>query len=222
MKRRTAIIFGGTGLVGKEVINELNNTDSYETIKVFTRNKSLSPEGSKIKEFMIDFDHFETFSDSISGDDLFICIGTTIKKAGSVKRMEEIDRDLPLNLAKMARKSGIRRLAVISSIGANPNSSNYYLRIKGEMEEGLMNMDFGTIAIVRPSLLLGNRKDKRFGEATGKFIIKIFGVFLFGKFRKYRVIEGKNVARAMVKILLELEGKGIFESDTLQKLADRK
>jgi uncharacterized protein YbjT (DUF2867 family) len=222
MKSRTAIIFGGTGLVGKEVINELNNTDSYETIKVFTRNKSLYPAGSKIKEFVVDFDHPETFSDSISGDDLFICIGTTIKKAGSVKRMEEIDRDLPLYFAKIARKSGVQRLAVISSVGANPNSSNYYLRIKGEMEEGLMNMDFGTIAIVRPSLLLGDRKDRRFGETTGKFIIKVFGVFLFGKYRKYRAIEGNNVARAMVKIVLELEGKKIFESDTLQKVAGRK
>ena len=222
MAGRTAIVFGGTGLVGRSVIDELIKNENYGLIRVLTRSKVNYPGQLKIMNFIVDFGHPESFSEQIRGDDLFICLGTTIRKAGSVRKMEEIDRDLPVTLAKSAKGNNVKRIAVVSSIGADPGSSNYYLRIKGEMEQQILGLDFETVAVVRPSLLLGERKEKRFGESAGKVFMKIFGTLLFGKFRKYRAIEAGHVACAMIRILQEETGKKIFESDHLQKIAGHK
>jgi uncharacterized protein YbjT (DUF2867 family) len=155
------------------------------------------------------------------GDDLFICLGTTIKKAGSVKKMEEIDCDLPVKIAELASTNNVKRIAVVSSLGASASSKNYYLRIKGKMEEGIMKLNFENIAIVRPSMLLGERKEKRTGETVGKIVMKTFKPLLTGKLRKYRAIHGKDVARAMITILQNDPGKNIYESDEIQKIADQ-
>ena len=187
MAGRTAIVFGGTGLVGRSVIDELIKNENYGLIRVLTRSKVNYPGQLKIMNFIVDFGHPESFSEQIRGDDLFICLGTTIRKAGSVRKMEEIDRDLPVTLAKSAKSNNVKR-----------------------------------IAVVRPSLLLGERKEKRFGESAGKVFMKIFGTLLFGKFRKYRAIEAGHVACAMIRILQEETGKKIFESDHLQKIAGHK
>ena len=219
MEKRTAIVFGGTGLVGRALIDELHQSDTYGQVKVFIRQEAGFPKDSKIRELVVDFEHPESFKGNITGDDLFICLGTTIKKAGSVRRMEEIDRDLPVILAGSARGNGVKRIAVVSSIGADKNSSNYYLRIKGEMEQGIMDLDFETAAIVRPSILLGARKERRIGEQAGKAAMKLLGFLLAGKYRKYRGIEGKDVAKAMVSILEKAQGREIYESDKLQKIA---
>jgi len=219
MEKRKAIVFGGTGLVGRALIDELHKSDNYDEVKVFIRSKAGFPGVSKIQELVVDFDHPESFAGNITGDDLFISLGTTIKKAGSVTKMEQIDRDLPVSLARSARNNGVKRIAVVSSIGADKNSSNYYLRIKGEMEQRIMDLDFETIAIVRPSLLLGARKERRIGEQAGKAAMKILGLFLVGKFRKYRGIEGRDVAKAMLSILQNSQGREIYESDKLQKVA---
>jgi len=222
MAGRTAIVFGGTGLVGRSVIDELIKDDNYGMIKAFTRNKINYSGESKIMNLVVDFERPEGFSDQIKGDDLYICIGTTIKKAGSVKKMEETDRDLPVTLARSAGKNNVKRVAVVSSIGADPGSKNYYLRIKGEMEQRILDLGFETVAVVRPSLLLGERKEKRFGESAGKIFMKVFDVFLFGKFRKYRAIKGRDVASAMIRILQAEKGNKVFESDQLQLIADQK
>jgi len=221
MENRTAIIFGGTGLVGRSLIEELLKSDNYKEIRVFLRSSVILPETSGIRVYKIDFDHPENFNEHITGDDLFICLGTTIKKAGSIGRMEQIDRDLPVILAKTARKNGVKRIAVVSSIRANKDSANYYLRIKGEMEQKIMDLDFETIAIVRPSLLLGDRNEKRRGENAGKYLMKLIGIFLIGRFRKYRGIKASDVAGAMIYILANHTGKEVFESDRLQMIADR-
>ena len=162
----------------------------------------------------------------ISGDDLFICLGTTIKKAGSVSAMEEIDRDLPINIASIASGNSVEKIAVVSSVGANPDSSNYYLRIKGEMESGLMKLKFRTLIILRPSMLLGERNERRTGEEIGKTVMKILGIFLIGRLSKYKGIEAKKVAIAMVRAINEKTGTEIlnkkkkkYESDALKKIA---
>jgi uncharacterized protein YbjT (DUF2867 family) len=222
MKQRTAVIFGGTGLIGKALAEELCTSDRYEKIMVFTRKDAGFTGVAKIKNIIVDFDHSESFSGQIKGDDLYICLGTTIKKAGSVQKMEEIDRNLPVKLAKIANENGVKRLAIVSSIGADVSASNYYLRIKGEMEHNILEINFETIAIVRPSLLLGERDERRFGESVSKIIMKVFGLILFGSLKKYRAIKGRDVAKAMIRILFEEKGKRIFESDQIQKIADKK
>lgn len=218
MLNRTAIVFGATGLVGKALVEELCNSDRYFMIKVFSRAITGFAGRDKIKEFIIDFSNLKDYSEMITGDDLFICLGTTIKKAGSVSRMEEIDRDLPMDIASYALKNSVEKLAVISSIGADPDSSNYYLRIKGEMERGLKQLKFKTLIILRPSLLLGVREERRSGEEMGKIVMKIIGVLLTGKLSKYRGIEGAKVAKAMVKAINEKSGTEILESDTIRKI----
>ena len=219
MNKRTAIIFGSTGLIGNLLLEELIKSEEYQKIKIFIR-QPIEISHAKIEEFVIDFSKPETFLHEIQGDDLFICLGTTIKKAGSVKKMEEIDRDLPLMLASAASSNGVLRIAVVSSIGANQGSSNYYLRIKGEMEQEILKLKFENIAIVRPSMLLGERKEKRAGELVGKVVMKTLHPLLIGKMKKYRGIHGRDVARAMIYILKREQNKNIYMSDELQSIAN--
>jgi uncharacterized protein YbjT (DUF2867 family) len=217
MNKRTALVFGSTGLVGNLLLEELVDSERYSAIKIFVRQSTgISVPG--VEEIIADFSDSENLAPKITGDDLFICLGTTIKKAGSVENMEKIDRDLPVKIAQMARSNGLKNVAAVSSIGASADSKNYYLRIKGEMEEGIMMQDFENIAIVRPSMLLGERKERRTGELVGKVVMKAFKPVLTGKLRKYRAIHGKDVARAMIIILEQKPGKKTYESDELQDI----
>lgn len=219
MNMRTAIIFGSTGLIGNLLLDELIQSKEYHRIKIFIR-QQIEITHPKVEEFIIDFSKPESFLSKIQGDDLFICLGTTIKKAGSIKKMEEIDRDLPVLIASTASSNGVSRIAVVSSVGANPGASNYYLRIKGEMEAEILKLKFENIAIVRPSMLLGDRREKRTGELAGKVIIKTLHPLLVGKMKKYRGIHAANVAKAMVSILGKDQIKNIYLSDELQSIAD--
>ncbi len=221
MNKRIALIFGSSGLVGNLLLEELIHSEDYSMIKIFVRQRTDFSH-PKVKEIFIDFSYPDIFSAHITGNDLFICLGSTIKKAGSVINLEKIDRDLPIQIASIANANGVQKIAVISSIGADPGSGNYYLRIKGEMENGIKKLDFKQIVIVRPSILLGERKEKRNGEAVGKVVMKTVNPLLKGKLRKYRAIHGRDVARAMILALQKDTSVSIYESDELQKLADRK
>ncbi len=217
MEHKSALIFGSTGLVGSYLVEELLKDPVYSTIKLFVR-KRIGYNNSRIEEFIIDFQNLDKHKELIQGSDVYICLGTTIKKAGSVENMDRVDHLLPMSIAKIALSNGSKKLAVVSSIGASKNSRNYYLSIKGKMEEDILSLDYQAIAILRPSLLVGNRKEKRVSETISKYMMKAIGPLFFGKMRKYRAIQGKTVARAMIKILNEKSGKAIFESDMVQEL----
>ncbi|MBA4322342.1 MAG: hypothetical protein C0408_05930 [Odoribacter sp.] len=219
MKNKTALVFGATGLIGNLLLGELINSNEYQEIKIFVR-QSTGIIHAKVREFIFDLTNPDSFSDRITGDDIFICLGTTIKKAGSIKKMEEIDRDMPVKIASFAFANKVRRIAVVSSLGANPASSNYYLRIKGEMEREILKIEFENRAIVRPSMLLGERKERRAAETAGKVVMKVVNPLLLGKMKKYRGIHGKDVAKAMISILQTGQSKNIYESDELQRIAD--
>jgi uncharacterized protein YbjT (DUF2867 family) len=165
---------------------------------------------------VIDFDQLEKYAHLIAGDDLFICLGTTIRKAGSVKRMEQIDRDLPVQIARIAFQNGVTRCAVVSSIGAGASSRNYYQRIKGEMENGIREIPFDRTIIARPSILFGRRHEFRFGELIGRLFMRAFGWVLFGPMKKYRGIHADRVAKAMINLLRAADEQVIYESDELQ------
>jgi len=219
MEGKTALVFGATGLVGQSVVEQLNDLPSYSRIRIFARRRTGLSERPKVEEIITDFSDPETIRSFVSGDEVFICLGTTIKKAGTVKKMEEIDRDLPVKIASMASENAVRALAVVSSIGASERSSNYYLRIKGEMEKGILGLNFKTIIIGRPSLLLGERAEKRAGESFSKFVMTAFGKLLAGRLARYRAINGSDVAKALIRALNSLDGVNILESDKLQKIA---
>jgi len=215
---KTAIVFGATGLVGKELIYQLIKDIRYKAIKVFTR-CDLHIEHIKVIEKIVDVEKVEDYSELIMGDDLFICLGTTMRKAGSVKRMEEIDRFLPLKIARQALVNGVKNVAVVSSIGADPGARNYYYRIKGNMEKDLLKIEFARLVILRPSILLGKRDEMRLLESIGKGLIKGFGFLLTGKKRKYRGIYAENVAYALVREINNVNGKEVYESDEIAELA---
>lgn len=217
MDGKTAIVFGATGLVGNLLLEELEACNAYSTIRIFVR----QPTGITIpgmEEIVTDFTDPKNLSGQLWGDDLFICLGTTIRKAGSVANMEKIDRDLPVTVASIAHDNGAKRIAVVSSIGANPSSRNYYLRIKGEMEEGIKKIGFSTTVIVRPSMLLGDRKELRAGEMAGKVFMKAVRPLLTGKMKKYRAIHGRDVAKGMIALIQSESGIHISESDDLERI----
>jgi len=217
MGNRIAIVFGATGLVGNLLIEELEKTGNYSSIKILVRQPAeISSPG--IEEIITDFSNIQKMAAVIEGDDLFICLGTTIKKAGSIENMEKVDRDLPIEIALLARRNDVKRISVVSSLGADTNSKNYYLRIKGEMEEGILKAGFEKAVIVRPSMLMGERKEKRPGEMAGKVVMTVIKPVLSGKLLKFRAIHGRDVARAMIILLDRESGKNIFESDELQKI----
>jgi uncharacterized protein YbjT (DUF2867 family) len=221
MEKRTALVFGATGLVGNLLLEELVNNGHYGLIRIFVR-QNTGIFNQDMEQVVTDFTDSAILRETIKGDDLFICLGTTIKKAGSIEKMEKIDRDLPVMIAEIAHVNGVSRIAVVSSIGADSKSKNYYLRIKGEMEEGILNVSFARTVIVRPSMLLGERKEKRPGELAGKVVMKVFNPLLAGKLLKFRAVHGRDVARAMI-ILLDMQSdRKIFESDDIQRITSGK
>jgi len=218
MENRTAIVFGATGLVGSYLVEELIINMRYTAVKVFTR-RPLNIEHIKIIEKVVDVENVQSYGDLIKGDDLFICLGTTIRKAGSVKRVEELDRIMPLNIASRALDNGVKRIALVSSLGANPSSKSFYPRIKGLVEKDILGLDFKRKVIVRPSLLLGKRGEFRFMELLGKGFMKSLSFIFRGKLAIYKAVHGRVVAQAMITLLGIDENRTIYLSDELPALA---
>ena len=216
MKGKTAVVFGATGLVGGELVKELESDKRYSVVKILVR-RDAEFDGDKVEVMRVNLEDVNSYASEIRGDELFISLGTTIKKAGSVGAMEFADRDLPSEIAVAAVKNGIKAVAVVSSIGADPGSRNYYLRIKGEMEERIAGAGFDRTVIVRPSILFGKRNEYRFGEEVGKVIMKMFSFLLVGRLRKYRGIEARDVARAMIRLINDRSdtARVYYESDSL-------
>jgi uncharacterized protein YbjT (DUF2867 family) len=220
MENRTAIVFGGTGLVGRYLVEELIRSMRYSTIKVFTR-RPLEIEHIKVIEKIVDIENVELYKTDIRGDDLFISLGTTMRRAKSIKRYEELDRIMPANIAKAALKNGVQRVAVVSSLGANSKSRNYYARIKGEMENEILKLGFGREVIVRPSMLLGERREFRIAEFLAKPLIQLFGIIMVGKLKIYKGVHGRVVARAMIYLLGIMEDRKIYLTDELPGFSDQ-
>ncbi len=219
-KDKTALVFGATGLVGSELTNLLLTNDHYDCVKIFVRQKSES-QHSKLIQIVTNLDNPAEISEEIKGDDLYCCLGTTRKKAGSKEAFEWVDLDLPLKIASIAEKNGVRKFLVVSSIGSKPESRNFYLRTKGKMEQGILAMNFNTICIVRPSILLGQRKESRPAEEFGRIMIRIFTFMLFGPLKKYKGIQAETVARAMIRLANTVNTRVILESHKLQDTGEQ-
>lgn len=221
MEQRTAIILGATGLVGECLTRELADSNAYHTIHLLVRRPSGITH-PRIKEHIVDFEKLDEYRPLFSGADVYCCIGTTMKQAGSKEAFRKVDYDIPVNAAKAANHEAGNFL-LISSIGARTRTSNFYLRTKGETEQAILKMNIPGIHILRPSMLLGNRREKRTGEKIGMALLAVFQPLLIGGWRKYRGIEATAVARAMINLALENKpGKFIHESDELQYLSTRK
>lgn len=215
MQKKTAIIFGATGLTGSLVLKKLIRDERYEKIRVFTRSE---PEikSDKMEVIKTDLENLQKYSDKIEGDDVFCCLGTTIKKAGSKENFKKVDLDWPALIAKIASKNKVPNFLMISSIGADPKSANFYLRTKGEAENAVRRNDFHKVVLLRPSMLLGKRSEFRFFEELGKLVMVPLKFLFIGKLRKYRPINSERVASAMIKFANITTSKYVFESHEIE------
>ena len=187
----TSLVIGSTGLIGKRLIFELAKKNS-EVIAIARRSISNLPENVSLLE--INFDDFLENGILPSCDHIYICLGTTIKKAGSQSEFKKVDFDYCVSFAKKAREAGATKISLVSSVGANPFAKNFYLKTKGEVEEEIKKIDFHYINIFRPSLLLGRREENRFLEKIGQNMSSFINLFLIGSLRKYKSIKSINVA----------------------------
>lgn len=214
LNKMIALIIGASGLSGEFCLRQLLTDNAYTKVIAYVR-KPLNITNPKLEEVIIDFDNIPASATKITGDHLFICFGTTLKKAGSKENQFKIDYTYPVEFSKIAKQNGVSKVAVVSSIGANPHTSNFYLETKGKMEEALLNLNFETTCIVRPSFLLGPRKEVRIGEKMGILVFKAFSFFLSGSLKKYRAIHVEKVAKCMIETLKTKTGIQIIESDKL-------
>ena len=189
-----SLVIGSTGLIGKKLIFELAKKDS-EVIVIARRSISNLPENVSLLD--INFDDFLENGSLPSCDHIYICLGTTIKKAGSQSEFKKVDFDYCVSFARKAREAGATKISLVSSVGANPHTKNFYLKTKGEVEEEIKKIDFQVINIFRPSLLLGRREESRFLEKIGQNLSSFINLFLIGYFRKYRSIKSSNIAYYM-------------------------
>lgn len=212
--KKSAIIFGSTGLIGSSVLQQLLKDDRYGEIKIFVR-KATGIKHPKVDEFIIDFEKLDDYRDLIKGDDLFCCLGTTIKVAGSEAAFRRVDYEWVRWCAVCAYENHVKNFIVISSLGANADSKNFYLKTKGEMEKAVSAFNFDKTVILRPSMLLGDRKEFRLGELIGKFFMILFSVFIP---KRYKAVESEDVAAAMIKAANdEVKGDLVLENEVIRK-----
>jgi uncharacterized protein YbjT (DUF2867 family) len=217
---KTALVFGSSGLTGSALVRLLLASEDYHRIKVFVR-KSQNIRHPKLEEIVMDFDKMEILSDQIKGDDIFLCLGTTMAKAGSKAAFFKVDYTYNMTAARIASQNKVSNVILISSMGADSTSMIYYSKVKGKVENDLSQLPFKSIAIVRPSLLLGDRKEQRIGEKIGSRLSTALSVIFVGPLKKYKAIMAETVAKSMIKIASESkDGVAIYESDELEKIGN--
>ena len=200
---KKAILIGATGLIGSELLRQLLADSTYSEVKVLSR-RTTGVNHSKLKEVLIDFDDLDNYKSELVGDVLFSTMGTTIKKAGSQDVQYKIDYTYQYNTAKLTSANGVKQLVLLSSYGANSESKVFYSKIKGELDEAVQKLNFDSVSIIRPSMLVGDRKEFRLAE---KMLIPLMYVFSWVPgIRKFRPIKDVFVARA-IRISLKNETK---------------
>ena len=214
---KTALIFGSTGLVGGHVLAQLIPNKNYSKIKLFVRS-AHEIDDLKIEIVKTDFNNLENHIEDIKGDDCFFCIGTTKKNSPDKDEYKRVELEVPKQVAQIAKSNLVNSFVFVSSGYADPKSSGDYLKFKGLVEQEIKNQNFDKIGIMRPSFLLGNRKEKRIGEIFGIILFKFLTPILVGPLRKMRPIRAEIVAKAMVKLANENINQSIFESNEIAEL----
>ena len=214
---KTALLFGSSGLIGGHLTKQLIENSSYSKVKLFVRSdpKINDP---KIEVIKTDFNNLQNHKDEITGDDCFFCIGTTKQNAPDKDEYRRIEYNIPVEIAKIAKSNSINSFVYVSSGFADPKSSGVYLKNKGDVEQELKSLNFLKLGIMRPSFLIGDRKEKRIGEKIGIFIFKLISPFFLGPLKKMKPIHSEKVAKAMIKIANENLRKTIFESDEIVEI----
>ena len=197
MKNHNAVVLGATGLIGNYLTEFLKEDDYFQKVTIISR-RALDIDHKKIKVKIIDFKSPNQFRDAIGeAAHIFCCIGTTMQKVQGDKELyREIDFDIPVHAAQYGAGLSCRYYAIVSSVGANANSRNFYLSLKGEVEEAIKVIDIPRISIFQPSMLLGQREEFRLGERVGKLLMQPLSSLIPAK---YRPIQAREVAQAMLR-----------------------
>jgi uncharacterized protein YbjT (DUF2867 family) len=209
MTSKTAIIAGATGLVGTHLMKLLLDDNRYERVKAFVR-RPVGFEHLKLIQHIIDFDHPEEWQELVTGDELFSCLGTTIKAAGSHEAQYKVDHTYQYRVAKIAAENGVSTYVLVSSSGADPASKFFYPRTKGELDRDVQKLPFHIIRILKPSVLLGERQKKRPGESLAVILGDLLTP-LIPPLKKYRPIPAATVAKAMINAANDKSPAGFCE-----------
>ena len=214
---KTALLFGSSGLVGGHLLNQLINDNKYSKIKLFIRK---DPEISDLKVEVIktNFNNLQNHKEDIKGDDCFFCIGTTKKNSPDKNEYKKVELEVPKQIAQIAKSNSVNSFVFVSSGYADPKSSGDYLKFKGEVEEELKRLNFPKLGIMRPSFLLGDRKEKRVGEKIGIFVFKLLSPLFLGPLKKMKPIHSATVAKAMISSANKNLEKNVFESNEIAEL----
>ena len=208
---RAALLVGATGLIGSFLLQRLLAAGRYARVTVWAR-RDIGRTHPKLKVEIADFARLQ--ERRVEAEDVFCCLGTTIKQAGSQTAFRRVDYDYPVALAMAAAGGGARRLLIVSALGANPDSRVFYNRVKGEMEVAVRAAGVPRTVFFRPSLLSGPRVQERLGEKIGLVVGNILGSLL----GKYRPIHADLVAAAMLKAAEEDRSTGVLESEEIRRV----
>ena len=209
-------IAGATGLTGNHCLQQLLLHPQIEQVISIGR-KYTGLQHKKLLEVLL-VEHQLTVP--VYADAFICCLGTTIKKAGSPEAFKAVDLDLPLYLAKQLQQNGCGVVSIISSMGADISSSILYTRTKGHLEEGLKKMDFQSLSILRPSIINGERSEKRFGEKAALWVMKLISPLLIGPLANYKPIKASEIAKALVYLTIQRNnGTSIYLSENIKPFA---
>ncbi len=220
MNRKTALLVGATGLVGNLCLEDLVASGLYKEIIVITR-KKLFPAHLGVTNIISDFSDLDQITAQLKADHVYCALGTTIAKAGSQSAFKKVDYEYPLKVATISKQNGAQEFILVSAIGANSNSSIFYSKVKGKLEDAIEKLNFESCIILQPSFLLGKRSEVRIGELIGKNIASALSFVFVGGLKKYKGIEASDVAKSMVVFANKIDMKFIrAQYDDMIKAAD--
>ena len=216
---KTALVFGSTGLVGSHLIDQLIKNENYNKIKLFVRSEIIIND-LKVEIVKTDFNNIEKHKEEMTGAHCYFCIGTTKQNSPDKDEYRRVELDLPKQIAQITKSNSVNSFVFVSSGYADPNSSGDYLKFKGLVEEELKRLSFNKLGIMRPSFLIGDRKEKRLGEKLGIFVFKLLSPLFLGPLKKMKPIQSEKVAKAMIKISNGDFRQQVFESNEIVEISN--
>ena len=216
---KTALVFGSTGLVGGHLLDQLIKNENYNKIKLFVRSEIIIND-LKVEIVKTDFSNIEKHKEEMTGDHCYFCIGTTKQNSPDKNEYRRVELDLPKQIAQITKSNSVNSFVFVSSGYADPNSSGDYLKFKGLVEEELKRLSFNKLGIMRPSFLIGDRKEKRLGEKLGIFVFKLLSPLFLGPLKKMKPIQSEKVAKAMIKISNGDFRQQVFESNEIVEISN--
>jgi uncharacterized protein YbjT (DUF2867 family) len=218
VNKKTALVLGATGLIGKELVKILSENGHYQKVHLLVR-RPIQVESEICEVHIIDFDKLNQYNELFKVTDVFCCLGTTIKVAKTKEAFRKVDYQYPIEAAKIAKKYGAKKYLIVSSMGADTKSLFFYSRVKGEVEETLTNLNIPSLHIFRPSLLLGKREELRLGEKFAEKASGVLNKIMIGPLRQYRGIQARKVAAAMAVVAQsDKKGKHIYLSHEIDSM----